>query len=88
MCQSNPSKISPDGYPQNNTIVSACCDGNGNGNISNSNVGDRTGGGGTAVAIGGAGVVGGSSGGGGNGGGGDEIGTVLEEPMDAAILGW
>ena len=88
MCQSNPSKISPDGYPQNNTIVSACCDGNGNGNISNSNVGDRTGGrGGTEVSVGGAGVVGGGSGGGGNGGGGDEIGTLLEEPTDAAILG-
>ena len=88
MCQRNPSRISPDGSPQSNTIVSAFCDGNGKGNISNSNVGNRTDGGGTAVAIGGAGVEGGGSEGGGNGGGGDEIGTVLEEPMDAAILVW
>jgi hypothetical protein len=56
--------------------------------IFNGNVGDRTGGGDTAVAIGGVGVVGGGSEGGGNDGGGDEIGTVLEEPTDAAILGW
>ena len=33
-------------------------------------------------------MEGGGSGGGGNGGGGDEIGKVLEESMDAAILVW